>query len=155
MIQPSSFELSLQRNIKKLRYLRFMIQLAPILVCLWFWFIAPGMINAEPVVEEIDSQAETLVQPLETYHLSILEEGRREVAIDPPATNIVITSQSGDTVVRCGDTQNAYSCSPGKRLELKYDTATPVTKFWGENMSQTQVRLQIDVYQTVDRVSNN
>ncbi len=63
MIQPSSFKLSLQRNIKKLRYLRFMIQFAPILVCLWFWFIAPGMINVEPVVEKIDSQAETQVQP--------------------------------------------------------------------------------------------
>lgn len=138
-----------------MQYLKLMTQLAPILVCLCFWLIVPGIINFEPVVEEINSQAEILAQPIETYYLSILEEGRREVTIDPPATKIVVTSQSGDTTVRCGDTQNAYSCSPGKRLELKYDITTPVTKFWGENMSQTQVRLQIDVYQTVDRVSNH
>ena len=127
-----------------------MKQLVPILVCLWFWLLSPAAINAEPVGEEINFQAkEQLVKPLATYHLSVLAGGRGELTLDPPATKIVVTSQSGDTTIRCGDEQNAYSCSPGKRLELEYENATPVVKFWGENLSDTQVRLQIDVYQTV------
>ena len=127
-----------------------MKQLIPILVCLCLWLIAPAIINAEPVEEEINDQVtETLVQPQKTYHLLVLAEARGEVTIDPPATKIVVTSQSGDITIRCGDEQNAYSCSPGKRLELEYEATTPLVKFWGENLSNTQVRLQIDVYQTV------
>jgi len=127
-----------------------MKQLVPILVCLWFWFLSPAAIDAEPVKEEINSQVtEQSTQPVDTYHLSVLAGGRGEVKINPPATKIVVTSQSGDTTIRCGDEQNAYSCSPGKRLELEYEDARPVVKFWGENLSDTQVRLQIDVYQTV------
>ncbi len=127
-----------------------MKQIASVLVCLWFGLIPPTVINTEIVLENINSQAtEQLIQPVETYHLSVLAGGRGEIKIDPPATMIVITSQSGDTTIRCGDEQNAYSCSPGKRLELKYDITAPVVKFWGENLSDTQVRLQIDVYQTV------
>ncbi len=127
-----------------------MKQLAPILVCLWFWLVPPAIITTEPIGEEINSQVkEQLVHPLETYHLLVLAGARAEMIIDPPATKIVITSQSGDTIIRCGDEQNAYSCSPGKRLELKYEDARPVVKFWGENLTDTQVRLQIEVYQTV------
>ncbi len=127
-----------------------MKQLAPILVCLWFWLVPPAIITTEPIGEEINSQVnEQLVQPVETYHLSVLAGARGEIIIEPPATKIVVTSQSGDTTIRCGDEQNAYSCSPGKRLELEYEDARPVVKFWGENLSDTQVRLQIDVYQIV------
>lgn len=127
-----------------------MTQFAPILVCFWLWFIAPAIINVEPVGEKVNSSiTETLVQPIETYHLSILGEGRREIKIDPPAIKIAVTSQSGDTIIRCGDEQNAYSCAPGKRLELEYELAAPATRFWGENLNSTQVRLQIEVYQTV------
>ncbi|MDJ0577324.1 MAG: hypothetical protein QNJ65_19460 [Xenococcaceae cyanobacterium MO_234.B1] len=127
-----------------------MKQLVPILVCLWFWLIPPAIINAEPVGEGINSPVtEELAQPVETYYLIVLAGARTEVKINPPATKIVITSQSGDTTIRCGDAQNAYSCSPGKRLELEYESTTPVVKFWGENLTDTQVRLQIDVYQTV------
>ena len=127
-----------------------MKQLIPILVFLCLWLIAPAIINAEPREEEINYQVtETLVQPQKTYHLLVLAEARGEVTINPPATKIVVTSQSGDITIRCGDEQNAYSCSPGKRLELEYEDTTPLVKFWGENLSHTQVRLQIDVYQTV------
>lgn len=128
-----------------------MKQLLIILVCLWFWLISPAIINAEPVGEEIDSQGtEQLAQPVETYYLLVLEGvGRREVKINPPATKIAVTSQSGDITIRCGDEQNTYSCSPGKRLEIEYEATTPVVKFWGENLSDTQVRLRIDVYQIV------
>ncbi|MGK7936895.1 MAG: hypothetical protein AB4206_14030 [Xenococcaceae cyanobacterium] len=127
-----------------------MKQLIPILICLWFWLIAPASINASIVGEEINSQVtEKLTQPQKTYHLLVLAQARGEVTINPPATKIVVTSQSGDTIIRCGDEQNAYSCSPGKRLELEYEVTAPVSKFWGENLSDIQVRLQIDVYQTV------
>lgn len=127
-----------------------MAQFAPILVCFWLWFIAPAIINVEPLGEEMNSPiTEILVKPMETYYLSIPGESRREIKIDPPAIKIAVTSQSGDTIIRCGDEQNAYSCSPGKRLELEYEVAAPITKFWGENLNTTQVRLQIEVYQTV------
>ncbi len=130
------------------------IGITSILVCLWVWLISPVIINTEPVGEEINTQVteqvtEQLIQPVATYHLSVLGGARGEVKINPPATKIVVTSQSGDITIRCGDEQNAYSCSPGKRLELEYEVTAPVVKFWGENLSDTQVRLQIDVYQTV------
>ena len=127
-----------------------MKQLVPIIVCLWFWLIAPAILNASTIKEETNCQIqEQLVQPQETYHLLVLAGARGEVKINPPATKIVVTSQSGDTIIRCGDEQNTYTCSPGKRLELEYEVTAPVVKFWGENLTDTQVRLQIDVYQTV------
>ncbi len=127
-----------------------MKQIALILVCLCFWPIPLAIINIELVGDVINCQViEKLVQPVATYYLSVLAGGRGEVKINPPATKIVITSQSGDTTILCGDEQNIYSCSPGKRLELEYEVTKPVVKFWGENFSDTQVRLQIDVYQTV------
>ncbi len=134
-----------------------MKQLVPIIVCLCFWLIAPAIVNAESAGEEIDSQpTEQSVQPVETYYLLVLEGiGKREVKINPPATKIVVTSQSGDTIIRCGDEQNTYICSPGKRLEIEYEDETPVIKFWGENINDTQVRLQIDVYQTVPLENNS
>ena len=126
-----------------------MKQLTTILVCLWFWLIAPAIINTEPIGEEIKSQVIEQFQPVATYYLSVLGGSRGEVKINPPATKIIVTSQSGDIIIRCGDEQNAYTCSPGKRLELEYEVTTPLVKFWGENLSDTQVRLRIDVYQTV------
>ena len=131
-----------------------MKQLTTILVCLWFWLIAPAIINAEPIGEEINSQVIEQFQPVATYYLSVLGGGRGEVKINPPATKIIVTSQSGDIIIRCGDEQNAYTCSPGKRLELEYEVTTPLVKFWGENLSDTQVRLRIDVYQTVPTENN-
>ncbi|MDJ0901498.1 MAG: hypothetical protein QNJ55_22085 [Xenococcus sp. MO_188.B8] len=127
-----------------------MKQLIVIFFCLWFWFLTPAIINAEPIEAVIDSLiAEESVQPVKTYYLTVLGQGRRELKIDPPATKIVVTSQSGDTTIRCGDEQNVYTCSPGRRLELEYGVSAPVVKFWGENLSDIQVRLQIDVYQIV------
>lgn len=127
-----------------------MKQFTTILVCLWFWLTVRAIVNVESVEEKLILQpTETLTQPIETYHLSFPGEGRREIKINPPATKIVVTSQSGDTIILCGDGQNAYSCAPGKRLELEYEATKPVAKFWGENLNDTQVRLQIDVYKTV------
>ena len=127
-----------------------MKQLIPILLCLWFWFIVPAIINAEPIEIAINSSIiEESVNPVKTYYLNVLGQGRGELNIDPPATKIVVTSQSGDTKIRCGDEQNIYTCSPGRRLELEYEVATPVVSFWGENLSDVQVRLQIDVDQIV------
>lgn len=128
-----------------------MKRLILILVVLWFWLLAPITVHADSASDLGDRQAsQEAVQPLKTYYLSVLEGGgRREIKIDPPATKIAVTSQSGDTTIRCGDANNSYSCSPGKRIELKYEATTPVVKFWAENSNHTQVRLQIDVYQTV------
>ena len=117
---------------------------------MWSWFMVPTIINAEPLGEAINSQVvEQLVEPVKTYYLTVLGEGRGELNIEPPATKIVVTSLSGDTTIRCGDEKNVYSCSPGRRLELEYEVATPVVKFWGENLSNTQVRVRIDVYEVV------
>ena len=121
-----------------------------VFVCLWLWLLVPSNANSDTVETEVNSPATTeQMQPVATYYLAVTEGIRKEVKITPPATKIAVISQSGDTTIRCGDGQNAYSCSPGKRLELEYEASTPLTKFWGENMSNTQVRLQIDVYQTV------
>lgn len=127
-----------------------MKQLKVIFFCLCFWFITLAIVNAEPVEAPINSPTiEESVKPVKTYYLTVLGYGRGELQIAPPATKIEVTSQSGDTTIRCGDEQNVYTCSPGKRLELEYDATNPVTSFWGENLNEIQVRLQIDVYQIV------
>lgn len=123
-----------------------MKKLLLVLVCCCWWTIVP--INAYgDSIEENNSQA------IATYFLLVTGGIRKEVKIDPPATKIVVISQSGDSTIRCGDEQNAYSCSPGKRLELIYSTDTPVTKFWGENINDIPVRLQIEVWETASAES--
>ena len=112
------------------------------------WLTMPGTAASSSLETSTENQpTKTVVQPLKTYYLNVLPEaGRREVKLDFPAYNIAVISQSGDTTVRCGDAINNYSCSPGKRLELKYEAA-PLKKFWAENTTETPVRLQIDVYE--------
>ena len=112
-----------------------------------FWSTVPATAASFPLETLAENQpTEALTQPIKTYYLNVLPEvGRREVKFDLPATNIAVISQSGDTAVRCGDAINSYSCSPGKRLELRYDSTVPLTKFWAENTTETPVRLQIDV----------
>ena len=113
------------------------------------WSTVPTTTASSPLEPEVENQpTEAVTQPVKTYYLNVLPEaGRREVKLDPPATNVAVTSQSGDTTVRCGDATNSYSCSPGKRLELMYDSAMPLVKFWAENTTEIPVRLQIDVYE--------
>ncbi|MEM8722465.1 MAG: hypothetical protein AAGE84_24765 [Cyanobacteria bacterium P01_G01_bin.39] len=127
-----------------------------VIFLLLFWSIATPLVASEPSAENIENpvaETTTQAQPIKTYFLRVSPAlGRQSVNIDPPATNIAITSQSGDTTVRCGDAANTYSCSPGKRLELVYESAEPLTKFWGENTTEVPVRLQIDVYQAVESV---
>ncbi|WP_414548078.1 hypothetical protein [Anabaena sp. CCY 0017] len=122
-----------------------------------FSFILPiNADNSSPYVNENGSEIQELRQPIKTYFLTVLPEGtKREVKINPPATKIVVTSQSGDTGIRCGDGFSSYSCLPGKRIELIYDSATPVVKFWGENQSDIQVRLQIEVYEVSAEMQNS
>ena len=93
-----------------------------------FWSAVATTAASSPSEALVENQpTETVTQPIKTYYLNVLPEvGRREVKFDLPATNIAITSQSGDTTVRCGDAINSYSCSPGKRLELRYDAAVPL-----------------------------
>ncbi|GAX35716.1 hypothetical protein [Nodularia sp. NIES-3585] len=112
-------------------------------------FVLPVRAETSSIyLNEDSSEIEELGQPIKTYFLTVLPQGtKREVKIDPPATKIVVSSQSGDTAIRCGDGVSSYSCLPGKRIELVYDYATPAVKFWGENQSDMQVRLQIEVYE--------
>lgn len=130
-----------------------------IISLLLFWSLATSLVASDPLNENIEKPvAETIVQtqPIKTYFLGVLPAlGRQSVKINPPAIDIAVTSQSGDTTVRCGDAANTYSCSPGKRLELVYKSAEPLTKFWGENTTEIPVRLQIDVYQVLEAVTED
>ena len=129
---------------------------------LFFWLIATPVVASEASDQSsLDNNVESTAakvqtQAIKTYYLSVSPAlGRQSVKIDPPGTKIAVTSQSGDTTVRCGDAANIYSCSPGKRLELEYDSAQPLTKFWGENTAEVPARLQIDVYQGVESASED
>ena len=127
--------------------------LAIVSLLILFWLVAPVKIEkCTLAVNENGSETQESVQPLKTQFLLSLPQGsRREVEIDPPATRIVVTSQSGDTAIRCGDSVRGYSCAPGKRLELTYDPATPARKFWAENSTEVQVRLRIEVYEVSEK----
>lgn len=87
-------------------------------------------------------------QPIRTYFLALMpEEARRRINFDPPALDIAVRSESGDSAIRCGDGQKTYSCAPGNTLKISHDAADPITYFWGQNTSSANVRLRIDVYQ--------
>jgi hypothetical protein len=87
-------------------------------------------------------------EPLKTYFLTLAaENSRRRVNLDPPATRVLITSESGDTAVACGDGTKTYSCVPGKSLEITHELDAPIDYIWAQNSGMTHVRLRIDVYQ--------
>lgn len=103
-----------------------------------------------PVVAETIPAKETS-SPNQTYFLIALPHGSRQsVKLDPPATRLVISSHSGDTSVRCGEGIRSYTCSPGKRLELTAENSSPIKQIWAENSHETQVRLKIEVLETLN-----
>jgi len=103
-----------------------------------------------PVMAEIMPAKETS-SPRTTYFLIALPNGSRQsVKLDPPATRLVISSHSGDTSVRCGEGIRSYNCTPGKRLELKAENSSPIKQIWAENSHETQVRLKIEVLESLD-----
>ncbi|MGJ3244797.1 MAG: hypothetical protein ACFE0I_01830 [Elainellaceae cyanobacterium] len=93
---------------------------------------------------------EQSAKPSKTYFLSLeSENARRRVNLDPPATQLSITSESGDTAVQCGDGGKTYSCVPGGSLKIQHDADDPISYIWAQNSSANRVRLRIDVYETV------
>ena len=113
------------------------------------WFVLPvGVDSSLIVIAQGENETAKLEQPLKTYFFTILPQvSRQKLELKPPATRIVVTSRSGDTAILCGDGFSSYSCLPGKPLELIYEPDTPVNQFWGENKSEMQVQLKIDVYE--------
>ncbi|MEM8778028.1 MAG: hypothetical protein AAGF26_03975 [Cyanobacteria bacterium P01_G01_bin.49] len=87
-------------------------------------------------------------QPLKTYNLSVLAEGSKQgVKIDPPATKMTVKVEIGQGSIRCGDANQTYNCAPGKPINISYEPSEAVSQFWGENQSEHQYRLRIDVYE--------
>ncbi|MGF1490671.1 MAG: hypothetical protein ACFBSE_26565 [Prochloraceae cyanobacterium] len=138
---------------------------------IFLWFFAPVIISSEGSVlaanevrainndqnesqlvnEQEESLSQQEIKPLKNYFLILLPNGSRQsIKINPPATRISVISESGNTAVRCGDRLQNYSCIPGQRLELAYEEDIPIEQFWGENQSETQVRLRIEVYQQIE-----
>ena len=71
---------------------------------LLFWFAGP--VRADSFLgsaTEGSKLAGESIQKGKTYLLTLLPGGGRlTLKINPPATKIIVTSQSGDTAVRCG-----------------------------------------------------
>ncbi len=113
--------------------------------------------EAAPVFNPLDtelSDAEPLdaqpsaADPLKTYFLSLESENpRRRVNLDAPATRVIVTSESGDTAVRCGDGLKTYSCIPGQSLEISRASDDPIAYIWAQNSGTNRIRLRIDVYE--------
>ncbi|MGJ3252306.1 MAG: hypothetical protein ACFE0J_14435 [Elainellaceae cyanobacterium] len=107
--------------------------------------------NSPAVDAALDSaKPEQPTEPSKTYFLSLASENaRRRVNLDPPATRLSITSESGDTAVQCGDGGKTYSCVPGSSLKIQHDADDPISYIWAQNSSANRVRLRIDVYETI------
>ncbi|NET64720.1 MAG: hypothetical protein F6K63_10095 [Moorea sp. SIO1G6] len=89
------------------------------------------------------------MKPLNSYCLRVFPDGSRQfVNIEPPAINIIVYLQSGETAVRYGVNTQAYSCKPGNPLEITATPDTPINQLWAENLSEQQVELKIDVLET-------
>ncbi len=116
--------------------------LAIILIIL-FWFPTPAL--AEMTT---DTPTKPATEAVKSYFLIALPNGsRRSVKLDPPAMRLGITSESGNFAIRCGYKTNIYSCSPGKRIEIKAESEQPIREIWAENSHEDQVRLKINVYE--------
>ncbi len=129
------------------------------------WFVAPVRAedistsgdmadNVRQVVRpsevETEEKPQKQAQPLKTYFLQALPGGtRRSVKLSPPATRLVVSSQSGDTAIRFGDGVRNYSAKPGNPQPIEAEPDTPIEKIWAENPTEKQVRLRIDVYQAI------
>lgn len=114
---------------------------------LWCNFCLSGL--ADTTEDNLDGQ------PLKTYNLGILAKGsRQKVKIDPPATKMTVKVAVGEGSIRCGDVNQTYNCAPGKPLTLSYDALEAVDQFWGENQSDHQYRLRIDVYEVAEVTSD-
>jgi hypothetical protein len=108
--------------------------------------IAPPMFAdvapSEPASEVVASE-----EPIQTHYLSVLKEmAEQTLKFEPPATQIVVRLNSGDTTVRCGDKIQSYHCTSGKPLAIGYGEETPIEKFWVQNPEHKNFRLKIDVY---------
>lgn len=129
------------------------------------WFVTPAWAeNTSPIGEMADNIQEVVrplegetgekpqkqAQPLKTYFLQALPGGtRRSVKLSPPATRLVVSSESGDTAIRFGDGVRTYSAKPGNPQPIEAEPDTPIEKIWAENSTEKQVRLRIDVYQAI------
>ncbi len=108
--------------------------------------IAPPML-ADVATSEPTSEVVASEEPIQTYYLSVLKEtAEQTLKFEPPATQIVVRLNSGDTTVRCGDKRQSYHCAPGKPLAIGYGEETPIEKFWVQNPEHKNFRLKIDVY---------
>jgi hypothetical protein len=133
------------------------------------WFVAPvraentssgeGMADtiqevAQPLKTETSKKSRKQAQPLKTYFLEALPGGtRRSIKLSPPATRLVVSSESGDTAIRFGDGIRNYSAKPGNPQPIEAEPDTPIEKIWAENPTEKQVRLRIDVYQAITPTS--
>lgn len=134
------------------------------------WFVAPVRAEdtspiremadniqeiASPPEVEAGEKPQKQAQPLKTYFLQALPGGtRRSVKLSPPATRLVVSSQSGDTAIRFGDGIRNYSAKPGNPQPIEAEPDTPIEKIWAENPTEKQVRLRIDVYQAITPASD-
>ncbi|MFP5274225.1 hypothetical protein [Coleofasciculus sp.] len=107
----------------------------------------PAQAENLPALDHSGVETQQPIQsPLKSYFLNVLAGGsRRSIKLDSPATRLIIYSQQGEMPIRCGDGMKTYDCIPGNPLKIQVDPATPIEKFWAENLYEKPVRLRIDV----------
>lgn len=114
--------------------------------------VTPVWAENTTAIRNTGGESQELLQksPLKTYFLRVLAGGSRQfVKLNPPATRIIVFSQSGNKAVRCGDSVRIYNCLPGNPLKISVDPEKPIEKFWAENSHEEPMRLRIDVYETL------
>lgn len=94
---------------------------------------------------------------VKTYFLQVMAgSSRRQIILDPPATKLVVTFESGNAAVRCGvgpkgmakgDRSQSYTCILGKPLTIERDPDNAITRFWAQDLSDvSDVRLRLKSY---------
>lgn len=92
-----------------------------------------------------------------TYLLQVMAGSpRRQITLDPPATKLVVTFESGDAAIRCGivpkepargDRPRIYTSALGKPLTIERDPDSAITRFWAQDLSEvSDVLLRIESY---------
>lgn len=91
-----------------------------------------------------------------TYFLQVAAGSiKRQITLDPPATKLIVTVESGNALVRCGvrganpadNHPQTYTCTSGKPLIIERDPDQAIEHFWAQDLSEiNDVQLRLESY---------
>jgi hypothetical protein len=84
---------------------------------------------------------------IQVKYLRILPGAVQSVNLQPAVLRMIVTSNAGNITLRCGDSIQTYTCSPGRILTIERVPDQAMTNFRAQNDGNQAVRLRLDIYE--------